>query len=668
MIKQYEKLLDCKNVLRQNLDLLIDVFVSYYGENQRAAIEEKFQKAIWIAYHHPDAKKNFMKKIIQIHTDDLISSLLQEYPSSLTQEDLLLYNSLDNMGPTPFSHFCSFYEQYKAGVEGRKEIFKRDAIKVIQSLIPSFTQEDYEELLMTQQIPTRFDQLRLYEKENLFYYADLSNAEKEYKKSFINCKSLLMKIDSQVSFENVSEVLSTPQGESIIQYAQHLPEIISEFHSRMKKYDQYQKEIEENEKQKNQLLTKYYFQFVEENIDLISPEDQIIINRIKENPRLYYQLPPYVMFLFGYYNINETLPFLAFSEESDQQLMDPDTTDWDKNNIQERRIEYFKRNGMDLGEDYQSYINNEQVRKIWPSKERVKAFAKSRLRLINEFNNEYYTSLPEHIQSRQEIDNQHLLGIDDSFNALLYTDSKSKTKINPSLVLTDTGYDLMTLIIICCDNDDGYIDHNIIHEINHLLEVTLLEIEEEFYSYICGWDIIKEPIHSEKNKTVDTLHTEIIRRPYELFNEIINELITQDIYAKMLEKDQHIFDTKENASLKGSTNYQHTFFLVRDFFKEFKEEILASRRDGNIRIIWDAVGKENFDEMNELFRIFHENFSGMRIYKVLKDKLEERDSKELQIYHDLERRRDIILDKMRKHNMLSESNSKIEIKKEPNVL
>ena len=69
-------------------------------------------------------------------------------------------------------------------------------------------------------------------------------------------------------------------------------------------------------------------------------------------------------------------------------------------------------------------------------------------------------------------------------------------------------------------------------------------------------------------------------------------------------------------------------------------------------MIWDAVGKENFDELNELFHIFYENFEGFKIYNVLQSLKQGEDTPQTRIYRELARRRDEIMDKMRKHNMI----------------
>ena len=321
----------------------------------------------------------------------------------------------------------------------------------------------------------------------------------------------------------------------------------------------------------------------------------------------------------------------------------------------------LKKKGIDLGDNYDAYLQSEEARRIWPSEERIERLIESKNRFLNEFNNEYYTTLPEYQETRREIDSHHLLDKQDSFDARLYTQIIGPTFVNPNIVKTPTGYDLFSLVIICCNNSDGTIDHHIVHELNHLFELTLSRVEGNVYEAICGWDICEGTIYNEK-EDADTIHTDRDKRGYELFNEIINELIAQEIYEKMLEKDRHVFDTKETAKVKNTTSYESTFFLVKDFFQEFRKEILESRKNGQIEIIWNKVGKENFDELNELFNIFNENFQGFKYYNLLKSLKENQDTKQTRLFKELVARRDQILDKMRKYSMLQEELTQEEAK------
>ena len=115
-----------------------------------------------------------------------------------------------------------------------------------------------------------------------------------------------------------------------------------------------------------------------------------------------------------------------------------------------------------------------------------------------------------------------------------------------------------------------------------------------------------------------------------------------------------MFDRKDDARIRNTTSYEHTFFIVKHFYERYKEKILESRRNGNIDVIWEEVGKENFYKLNELFEIFDEHFSGMRVYALYDDLNNERDTELTRIYNEIIVKRNEILVKMNNYKKESE--------------
>ena len=656
MIEYWEKRLNCKEQLRKNKQILIDAFVEYYGEDKRQEIEEKFNKALLIAYRAPETTKVILEKIGKIHSDEIISSLMKKIPSNWTKEELFSAYSIENQILFPIKKFKDFYDKYKLGEEGRKRAYKEDAIKTIQQVIPNFRQEDYDEIATTRIIPTKYEGLSLYNKNNILYLTDISNAEKNYKRLFDMGKNLLQKIDPNVSLDNIQQIMERDEVKALIKYAELLPQQLAEYETRMKKYEPYQEDSKEYEQIKDELEFKYYLKVIEENIDLLPEKEQKTFEMVKNIPSQKYMLPEYLRFIFGY-RLNETSPLEAFSEESEKILNDQNEPDWKKDSIKKDRINFFKKNGIDLNDKYEMYLENETVKKIWPTFDRVAKFIKTKQQYLKKFRKELYINQKEHKETREEIEACHLLDKNDCFDETLYYGETmfdgNKTFVSPNVRITKKGYDLLSLAIICCNPQVTSVDHNIIHELNHLFELSLIKVDDKSHEEICGWDYCTSQLNqissSEKNESDADK-----KRRYELFNEIINELIAQEIYERMLAKGQYIFDTKETAKVRGNTSYEYTFFLVKDFFHEFKEEILESRRNGKINIILDKVGKENFDELNFLFKIFYENFKGMEYYRLGKSLKNKEDTEQTRIYYNLIEKRNIILQKMRNYSTTQE--------------
>ena len=642
MINRLEKFINCKQHLRENLPRLIEAFVAFYGEEKRKEIEEKFSKALLIAYISPQQKKAFLNQIKDVFSNEIYDVLLEKIPSTWTKEDLFDGNRVEYHNLYPIKYFQEFLEQHNLGEDGRERIFKEKGLASIQMFLPDFSEEEYEMLIQTRTIPEKYAEVNNFIKEEMLFYADLSNKDNTYRRVFDFAKSLFEKIDPNVTIENVGQLLENPDIQMLKKYSDLIPTIISHYEEKMKRFASLEKSIEEDEKLKTQLAKEYNYKFIDENIDLLSEEERQKYEIERQKNRSFETI------IFNY-GIQFDSPYESFSEEA-EKLLNSDAYSWKKESIIRDRIRYFNGKGLDLGNDYADYLKSEEAKKIWPSFERVRKFIDSKNRLLNEYNNVYYTSLKEHKETRVEIDAKQLLDKYDGFNASLYTGGIGSTFVSPNIVATPDGFDLFSLVVIACNRLDGGIDHDIIHELNHLYELSLCEVKGNYYKTTSGWDIIEGEFVTQQ-KMVDTLNKNEEKRDYELFNEIINEIIAQEIYLKMLERGEYIFDTPKTAKVKGNTSYEHTFFLVREFFQEFKEEIIASRRNDNIHIIWDKVGKENFDELNSLFAIFQEHFKGFAVYKLLKALSENQDTPETRIYWDLVARKNQIMECMRKHSL-----------------
>lgn len=214
---------------------------------------------------------------------------------------------------------------------------------------------------------------------------------------------------------------------------------------------------------------------------------------------------------------------------------------------------------------------------------------------------------------REEIEERNLLDKNDSFDAAIY--QEHGTFLNPNVTLKSTGYDLSSLLIVKGDFSSNFNDHDIVHEMNHLFELYLDNVNEDYYSVIVGWDRLNESMAQSKN-AAETVHISKEKRPYELFNEIMN-------------------DNPEDSRYRNVTSYEHSLFLVREFYEQHQEAIIKSRRNGNIGLIFDTVGQENFDELNSLFGTYYENFNGFKIYSLYDSLSKHEDTPATRVYYDL---------------------------------
>ena len=259
---------------------------------------------------------------------------------------------------------------------------------------------------------------------------------------------------------------------------------------------------------------------------------------------------------------------------------------------------------------------------------------------------EYYKSLPEYINNREKIDKLELLDKDDGYDTLSYEDNQ--TMIVPNIKKIDNIYKIFSLVLIYLDNDDGFIDSYIIHELNHVLEAYLLDFDGEKYRMSSGWEIFTGSVLELPDIKKAYLKESQPKRKYELFNEIINELISQEITEILFESNNYIFNSKEIADYQG-TNYELIRFLVDEFYQTYKKEIIESRHNGSIDIIYDRVGKDNFDALNELINNFYNIFPEDTVYDLYLAQEEGIETEQTKLYVELCIKRDNILSDMKKY-------------------
>jgi len=79
--------------------------------------------------------------------------------------------------------------------------------------------------------------------------------------------------------------------------------------------------------------------------------------------------------------------------------------------------------------------------------------------------------------------------------------------------------------------------------------------------------------------------------PYDEIDELINELVALDITTIFEKKKGSFVSTK----MKINKEYEHKFFLIRDFYTKFKELIKVCLVTRNIQVLEEGLGKKTLD-------------------------------------------------------------------------
>ena len=607
--------LNADRTLQENISKYIDVFVDFYGEDKRDEIERKFNNATFVGYLSPEMQQVELTKLIKEKSKELESKVLEYNETSLDGIDLFDTYDYSLKIFQPINNYQNFIELYKLGKEGRKEKYIEDTYNDIKKYLNELTKEEYLKIIETKVLPEKYQNIPYWLKNNIQYTTNLQNIEENYEKSFNKASSLIRKIIPRCTLDNFD--INNKEIEKLDKVIEKYKETLKEYENFEKENIEYFNEMQVNEDLEMSLREKYYKEFLKENIDLIKEEDRQGVIEYLNDSKKSYLMNYSVRSLLGSSIQSESI-LESFCEEQEDILNNEETSTFIKNNIIENRIKYFNDIGINLGNNYNLYLENEDVKNNWPTKERLEKFRATKNKLINNFMKEYYLNTVSHKRLRQVVDSKNLLNKDDGLDQTMYNSSLGKTCVATNLKEIDGKLEAAPLVMISFGGFDGALDHDIIHELNHLYELSLESVINNKVVYLCGWDICEDDIVGEVNDYIDITKEEP-KRSYELFNEIINEVIAQEIEEKMHEKGIHILDSSRNSKVKGNTSYEASFFIIKDFYKEFRDEIIKSRSNGNIKEILDVVGEKNFNDLNDLFDIYFENLSGLKKMQLLDD-------------------------------------------------
>ena len=607
--------LNADRTLQENISKYIDVFVDFYGEDKRDEIERKFNNATFVGYLSPEMQQVELTKLIKEKSKELESKVLEYNETSLDGIDLFDTYDYSLKIFQPINNYQNFIELYKLGKEGRKEKYIEDTYNDIKKYLNELTKEEYLKIIETKVLPEKYQNIPYWLKNNIQYTTNLQNIEENYEKSFNKASSLIRKIIPRCTLDNFD--INNEEIEKLDKVIEKYKETLKEYENFEKENIEYFNEMQVNEDLEMSLREKYYKEFLKENIDLIKEEDRQGVIEYLNDSKKSYLMNYSVRSLLGSSIQSESI-LESFCEEQEDILNNEETSTFIKNNIIENRIKYFNDIGINLGNNYNLYLENEDVKSNWPTKERLEKFRATKNKLINNFMKEYYLNTVSHKRLRQVVDSKNLLNKDDGLDQTMYNSSLGKTCVATNLKEIDGKLEAAPLVMISFGGFDGALDHDIIHELNHLYELSLESVINNKVVYLCGWDICEDDIVGEVNDYIDITKEEP-KRSYELFNEIINEVIAQEIEEKMHEKGINILDSSRNSKVKGNTSYEVSFFIIKDFYKEFRDEIIKSRSNGNIKEILDVVGEKNFNDLNDLFDIYFENLSGLKKMQLFDD-------------------------------------------------
>lgn len=594
------KILNATNTIEQSLPAIIEAFVSFYGEENRNYIEEKFNNTIMIGYGVPTALEKIIRKTRQNINVELIN------------------NFFDKAG---IIHDRKKFNEILFGVDV-------DGVKLFGDVVDL---KDANKFLFS-------------------YYVEYIESPNEDLVTKKYALLFLQRLNPDITLDNMDKLIEDKVFSDIDRLIPLYKEMLKQYSIEIEKIKYLEQQKEDLEKLEHNLEDEYWLQLLDEFSYLFPLQE---ITRVKNQKLKGEYLDSNFIELYLGTSLMSTPLVYSFSEKSEEILVTG--KDWQKKSVINDRIKFFKKCGINLGNDYELYKNNEQCKKLIPSQSIIEKIESRKKELFELKMNQYYKSTTEYKVNREKINKNNLLNKDDGYDAYAYYNEM--TFIKPNIVYRNGKYSLLPIMCININHPEEYLDSAVIHELNHVFELHLVNGNDKFYDCVSGWENLKGVCKKNEEQT-KSLDEGKANRKYELFDEIINVIISQEITTILHASGNYIFNTKDNAKIKDGTSYEYTLFLVEEFYETYKKEILESRKTGDIQLLFDTVGKENFEKLNDLFNIFYDNFSSTKIYLLHEDIVNDVENEDTIKYKKIIQERDKILADMKMYSLKNKKNNR----------
>lgn len=547
---------------------ILPYFIEIYGEEFKDILVSKMNQIEPIFYSTIDSKKSAMYTMQTAKRIELTIKFLEHnnvHLSEETKSKMIKRNSTYELLEIPeakkiLSACFGSHEYREVPLSGIKDIQQvptdRDyvinqSVEALRNLGFSVNAENYSEWVLSEEAKQIFMQI-----EKLKEYINILDIEfRDFDKQFNNLKSLIDKsneIDRNIREKQMIEFLK-----SISNYlTTHDKKVLDEYISSDKK-------------------------------DWYSFKTQMDILKIAGD------------------SFYENGLLEAFGTKANEKLDDPKTSKFARKTIIENRIKYYKLIG----------VYNEQMS---PDEFLLTAEAK-----VNAPKQEFMDDIISKKEHFAKLSNEEFLSITSSYkdnleqiNSLgLVTDvcfgiddiKKGTICINPNTRIINGQPESVALLFFSPERClPEYIDTMFIHEVNHAVELCLIEYANGKAKYKCGFEFLSD----EEDEI----------REYVGFSEVVNQMIAMEITQAMHRDNVYLFDNPNTSKIEGGTSYEQQKNFIGVFWSKFKKEIMTARVDNNLVSLFNIVGEDNFNKLNTIIN----EYRALPYYAMMDDVINKR--------------------------------------------
>ncbi len=449
---------------------------------------------------------------------------------------------------------------------------------------------------------------------------------------------------ADVNVNNYQEYLAFYEN-----YQSNYQAMMDAFNEKMSEYNDQKLMVDNYEKTKKKLNNKYNYIFYDSIKGILSEADQLILEKYHDNPENFNYRE---LSIGNNFSLDNASLLSYFSQESMEQLQNG-TSD-EIRVIQIKQMEYFQNMGLDLGYDYEAYMNYPNISEYMPSANEIASIIEARENALLAFSNELITSTPLYSENALEVANAGMDALEIlGGRFMFYTDelpriSRYQSGVVGTMVIPTVSPDgsFHAALLFNLGNADSFVDQKLFHELNHVVETALQNFDQESGNFAIGTGFETLEGSFNENNT-DTQSTKPQKRSYEMLSEIVNELLAQEVHQAANNESTYVFNNPDNTKIKFSTQYELVKSLVEGFYNEFNSVIKEARISNNLDLLLDTVGSENLAELNDLVKEFYRNFNQIKYGEMMIAKRNGETTEATILYDGLVQKAQNILDNMK---------------------
>lgn len=521
---------------------IVNAYTKVFGTEYKDIIEKRINSVIYITYKNPEGMYNYIQFLKRCKEKELAIRFLEKIGVDVSKDCKKYADRLDENLDDLIDNYMGSY----LGINSNFRIYLG-----VRAWLPTDKNTNTKEII-------------------------------EAKIEFINF--FRGKNGNLITEENFQEFCKTDEYKKIYdeiqEYLQILEQLSIEYKNYLQSLEPYQEYVDNEQNRRNDMEiihTKALYEKTEKYLteDLKNLLDEKYSSIDEKSKTLFDD------------GVSAKSCFEFFSKESENKLNDSSISQGDKSLIYYYRTMYFKKLGFVIENEenfkteedkYNYIIQQNDIQNLILPEDNIREIISLKNEALKEFQKDFIYS------------SEHWLEKSDNLEVKEWIYERIINKVIGISGICQKGEFRPALFFTVRNEEGGTLDYLLLHELCHVCETE----GKETRILRCGFDLAdsdtsKNPYNSAKRK-------------YERLNETITDIFTVEAMQILHQEGIYIFEkpeyTIENVNDRNTTDICKN--LLKPFVKEYREQIIRARILGDMKGLYEVIGKENFEELNDI--------------------------------------------------------------------